>query len=221
MDGGFPYGDIIVIGAIAAFIILRYRALLGEKTGRDADIVKPVRPLDEYERIIQLPEREIAQAVKKDLALSIKDYGALGDTFSAMHAIDREFSPEEFIEGARAAYEMVIEAYNKNDGETLRMLLSSAICKNFQETLSENEKAGRSHQTTLVAIVKSDIIDAKLRGNVASITVDFQSEQVTLVRGTDGKILEGDPSHQAAVEDRWTFERNLASSDPNWKIIET
>ncbi|MEJ0010987.1 MAG: Tim44/TimA family putative adaptor protein [Alphaproteobacteria bacterium] len=216
MDG-IPYGDIIVIGAIAAFILLRYRAMLGEKSGRDA---KPAaRPLEEYERIIQLPERETPRTKKP--AEPAQSYGALDETLTGMRAIDREFSVEEFLEGARGAYEMVIEAYSKRDEDTLKQLLAPPILANFKKSLAEDEAAGRTQETTLVAIIKSELADAKLRGNVASITVEFHSEQVTLVRDKDGKIIEGDPSHQAAIEDRWTFERNLATADPNWKVVET
>ena len=217
----FPYGDIIVIAAIAAFIILRYRAMLGEKSGRDVENIAPAaKPLEEYERIVQLPTREAKQAVRKQLDAT-KDYGALNDTFSAMRALDREFSVEEFTEGARAAFEMVIEAYNKHDDDTLRMLLAPAIYENFKASLEADEKAGRKADTTLVAIVKSEITAAKLRGNTTTIAMDFHSEQVLLMRDADGKIIEGDASQQEAVEDRWIFERDLTSQDPNWKIIET
>ncbi len=216
----FPYGDIIVIAAVAAFIVLRYRAMLGEKSGRDVEGARP-KPLEEYERIIQLPAHEAKQAIRKQLETQTKDYGALNDTFSAMKAIDREFIPEEFIEGARAAYEMIIEAYNKSDEETLGMLLSPKLYESFKASLAADEKAGRKADTTLVAIVKSEVSEAKLRGNTATVAVDFHSEQVQLVRNAEGNITEGDASQQSAVEDRWLFERDMSSNDPNWKIIET
>jgi predicted lipid-binding transport protein (Tim44 family) len=221
VDNGFPYGDIIVIGAIAAFIILRYRAMLGEQRGRDAEAMKPARPLEEYERVIQLPDREPAPQVRVINAPAAKDYGSLNPAFAAMKGIDRNFSPESFLEGARGAFEMIIDAYNKRDDETLKLLLSPRIYGNFQETIREDEAAGRLPHTTLVAILSAKIADARLVGKAAQITVDFSSEQIHLVRDRDGKIVEGDPSQQAAIEDRWVFERNLSSADPNWKVIET
>lgn len=223
MESGIPYGDIIVIGAIAAFIILRYRAMLGEQRGRDVSDVKPARPLEEYERVIQLPDRE-ARAAAAEKIIDVKpekDYGALNEAFAAMRAIDREFSPEEFLTGAKTAYEMVIEAYNDADHDTLKMLLTKDIYQQFANSLKVNAEAGRKPHTTLVAIVKADMTDAVLKGNVARITVDFLSEQIPLVRDEKGEIIEGNPAHQEAVEDDWVFERNLSSSDPTWKIIET
>ncbi len=216
MDGGFQYGDIIVIAAIAAFIILRYRAMLGEKSGRDvSDLPRPIKDL---EPVIQLPEREVAKPVEKK---ADKEPSAFADQFSAMRAIDKEFSAEEFIAGAKGAYEMVIEAYNEADHDTLKMLLADPIYKEFKASLADNEKQGRTAHTTLVAIMKAEITDAKLRGNKAVITVDFHSEQIPLVRNAQGEIVEGDPSSQEAVEDQWVFERNLSSADPAWKVIDT
>ena len=101
------------------------------------------------------------------------------------------------------------------------MLLSDAMYKSFDLSLTDAEKAGRKAETTLVAITKAEFNAAKLVGNVATITVDFLSEQVHLIRNPQGVILEGNPSLHEPVEDRWVFSRNLANTDPNWKIIET
>jgi predicted lipid-binding transport protein (Tim44 family) len=218
MESGFPYGDNIVIGACAAFIILRYGAMLGEKTGRDAD-GQPPRPLQEFERVIQLPERDRAATVIP--IVPEKDYGALNETFAGMRAVDRQFTPEEFLNGARAAFEMVVEAFNTADRETLKMLLSKEIYAEFDAALKAQEEEKRSRFTTLIAITEAKVAEAKLQGNKAQLTVDFVSEQVILLRDEQGNVIEGDPSHQEAIEDQWVFERNLASSDPAWKIIET
>lgn len=214
--GGLPYGDIIVIAAIAAFILLRYRSMLGEKTGRD---VENPPPMQEYERVIQLPEREVA--VKPPVIMPLKDYGELSPTYEKMRGIDRQFSPEEFLEGARGAFEMVLEAFNEGDRDTLKMLLAKDIYSEFDRSLSQLESEGHKQSTTLLAIVDATVTAAELQGSKARITVDFTSEQVRLVRDADGGIAEGDASQQETVEDSWVFERNLNSSDPAWKVIET
>jgi len=208
-----------VFAAIAAFILLRYRAMLGQKTERDDAIRPNPTPLPDYERVIQLPATRVAPAPdKKD---DYAQYGTLAATLTAMRTIDREFTPEEFLTGARAAYEMVIAAFSKSDRDTLKLLLSDDIYKSFDGSLARAQSEGRIQDTTLLAISKADMQDAKLKGNIATITVDFLSEQVHLIRGLDGAIIEGNPSQQEPVEDRWVFTRNLANSDPNWKIIET
>lgn len=217
MDGGFPYGDVIAFAAIAAFIILRYRAMLGEKSGRDPTEVK-ARPLQEFERVIQLPNREKAKAVEK---AAEKDYGPLTETYTAMRALDRQFTPEEFLQGAKAAFEMVLEAFSKADHETLQMLLSPVIYRNFKESLTQLDAQKRTHQSTLIAINTAEVADATLEGSVAKLAVVFVTEQVILQRDASGAVVEGDPSHQQVVEDRWVFERNMTSGDPAWKIVET
>jgi len=219
MDGGFSYGDIIVIGALAAFILLRYRAMLGEKNERDSTPRPKVVPLAEYERVVQLPPTRATVVVdKKEEA---NKYGSLAETFVKMRAIDREFSPDDFLAGARSAHEIIIEAYTKADRDTLKMLLSDALYKSFDGAITTEQAEGKRNETTLIAITKASIADAKLTGQVATMTVDFTSEQIHLVRNLAGDIVEGNPSEQVAVEERWVFTRNLSNSDPNWKIIET
>ncbi len=220
MDSGFPYGDIIVIGAIAAFILLRYRAMLGEQRGRDETSVRPtIVPANDRERVLQIPSTRVAVPDKKE-DFSNK-YGSLAETFVAMRAIDREFSPDEFLIGARAAYEMVITAFTKRDRDTLKMLLSTEMYKSFDTSLSDAEKDKRFNETTLTAITKANIGQAKLNGNTATLTVDFASEQIHIIRDENGVILEGNPSQQHLVEDQWVFTRDLKNMNPNWSIIET
>jgi predicted lipid-binding transport protein (Tim44 family) len=218
MDGGFPYGDIIVIGAIAAFILLRYRAMLGEPRGRDEEGIRPTpTQTREFERVIQLP---VTRTPEKKEGES-DAYGALSETFTAMRGLDREFTVEDFLHGARTAYEMVLAAFTKRDHDTLKMLLSTDMYNSFALSLSDAAKENRFTDTTLVAISRASIKSAKLSGNQATLTVDFVSDQIHLIRDTNGTILEGDSSQQNTVEDEWVFTRNLTSSSPNWTIIET
>lgn len=220
MESGFSYGDIIVIGAIAAFILLRYRAMLGTSAGRDESQRPNPAPTNEFERVIQLPSARTLPAEPKKEDFS-KQYGSLAETFVAMRGIDRDFTPDEFLTGARVAYEMVVEGFSRHDRETLKMLLSDAIYRQFDASIKEDEAAGHTSETTLVAIKSATITNAKLIGSTATLTVDFLSEQIHLVRDAEGKIIEGDPSQEQRVEDQWVFTRNLSSSDLNWKIIET
>ena len=221
MEGGFPYGDIIVIAAIAAFILLRYRAMLGEQRGRDsADVPRPRAP-EALEPVVQLPERDLARRKEAQAKTLAHEPAAFADSFAAMRAIDPEFQADEFISGAKMAFEMVLTAYNEEDHDTLKMLLSDRIYREFKSSLEAHAREGKKAHSTLVAIVKADITEAQLRGSKATITVDFLSEQVPLVRDKDGAIIEGDASVQEAVEDQWVFERDLKSADPAWKVIET
>jgi predicted lipid-binding transport protein (Tim44 family) len=220
MDGGIPYGDIIVIGAIAAFILLRYRAMLGEPRGRDE---RPMPPSSstEFDRVIQLPVARLNPQPEKKEDDYTAQYGSLAETLVKMRAIDREFTPDEFLQGARMAYEMVISAFTKRDRDTLKMLLSDAMYKSFDLSLIDAEKEKRFSDTTLLAINKATISNAKLVGNLALLTVDFVSEQIHLIRDESGAIIEGNASARQVVEDQWVLTRDMKSSSPNWTIIET
>lgn len=218
---GFQYGDIIVIGAIAAFIILRYRAMLGSQSGRDpADIQRP-KPLEEYERVVKVAERETKKPVIEVKKEDSKYSDLLALSFKNMRNVDPDFSPDEFLGGARAAFEMVIKAFNERDHETLKMLLDEDTYDSFKEVIESQEAQNVKHQTTLVAITKAEIKHATLTGKKARITVEFVSEQIHLVRDANGNITQGNPSDVDTIADEWIFERDLNSSSPNWLVIET
>lgn len=218
------WGDIIVFGAIAAFVLLRYRAMLGEQHGKDFEErrQKPREPETEYDRIIQLPQRD-AQARPTPVTITpTKEYPEpLGSQFSLMKTIDRQFDPETFAEGAKAAFEMVIEAFNDADRKTLRELLSKEIYKNFDAVLKEREASDTHPHTTLVAILSAEPTKASLRGNVATIEMKFVSEQIQVTKNAAKEVIDGNSSQVENVEDIWTFERNLASGNPAWVITQT
>lgn len=223
MEQGIPYGDLIVLGAIAAFIILRYRAMLGEARGRDPEELRRRQPeeaqdgaviqLPRPQRPVQEPEKEspIEAALSSDVRAGVV----------AIRGRDAQFDVEAFLEGAKSAFEMVIDAFNTHDRDTLRMLLAGDVYHNFEAVLAEQDASGRAAHTTLVAIRRADIVEASLTGSVARVAVAFESTQIHLVKDKDDTILEGNVSAEERVEDRWVFTRDTRSSAPDWKISET
>ncbi len=224
MSDASYFGDIIIIGAIAAFILLRYRSMLGDKSGRDpSDIARrDTTKAEDMETIIQLPQQNQAAVTAPVPTVTFDDYnGETREHLRAMHKIDPDFTAEGFLEGAKSAYEMVVEAYRETDRDTLKMLLSKPLFTQFDDALKEEEKTGRKTENTLVAINKAIITEAELSGNKATLTVEFDSEQIHLIRGKEGEIVEGSASEEVTVEDTWRFSRDLKSADPNWTIIDT
>lgn len=223
MNEGFNIGDIIILAAVAAFIILRYRSMLGDKTGRDpSDIAKSAAPrTEDVERIIQLPQK--AEALKPAVPTVTFDAYSVDvrDALRDMHKIDADFTADGFIEGAKSAFEMIIEAYREGDHATLKMLLDAPLYERFAGALKEQEAKGEKAESTLLAITKADIIAAELKGSKATITVQFTSDQVQLTKDKNGAIIDGDASEEFEIDDTWRFARDLKSSDPNWVIIET
>ena len=223
MSDGFPIGDIIILGAIAAFIILRYRSMLGDKTGRDpSDIArKPQRPAEDVERIIQLPQK--SEALKPVIpTVTFDGYtGEVRDTLRDMHKIDMEFTADGFLEGAKSAFELIVQAYTERDHDTMRMLLSKPLYEQFMNAIKAEDARGEKAENTLVAITKAEITEASLLGSKATIAVSFTSDQIQLVKNTEGEIIDGDISEEVESDDVWRFARDLKSNDPNWTIIDT
>jgi predicted lipid-binding transport protein (Tim44 family) len=223
MESGVPFGDIIVFGAIAAFIILRYRAMLGENKGRDMEQMhKRAKPDMDAEadssRVIHLPNSKKRKPVEEASVSYAPDIEA---GLKEIVARDGQFDAEDFLQGAKSAFEMVLTAFNEKDRETLQMLLSKKLYENFDAVLKEQEKTGKFAQTTLVALLQSDIVFAGVKRDIATIKIAFKSEQIQIVRDDKDDIIEGDVSHQQVVEDSWHFTRDMRKNTPNWEISET
>lgn len=224
MEQGIPYGDLIVLGAIAAFIILRYRAMLGEGRGRDPQDMERRRPEEAQDgAVIQLPraQNRVEPEPVRESAIEAALGSDLRDGIAAIRARDASFNLDEFIDGAKSAFDMVIDAFNTSDYDTLRMLLAPDVYKNFEAVLKEQEASGRVAHTTLTAIRKAEVAEASITGSHAVIAVDFESSQIHLVKDKDGQIIEGNPSLEERVSDRWVFTRDVRASAPDWKISET
>lgn len=225
MSDSIPYADIVILALIAGFILLRLRSVLGDKTGNDnPGYFKPVSQLNERpEPIVKLDEQSLKSKLKDepDTYLLKLDNSSLADTINAIKNKDPQFTATGFLLGARAAFEMVFDAYAKGDKQTIKMLTSDPIYAHFAQGLADRDAQEHKTETTLVSVQAKDITQASFTGSVAQLTVHFLSEQVSLVRDGKGAVVSGDASDIHHVEDHWTFERDVTSKNPNWKIIET
>lgn len=225
MGEGFQYGDLIFLALVALFIGFRLRAMLGKQTGFDPREAwkQATRDGQPQEKVIQIPDRiSKAQKQEEDSILEkLKSNTSVSDGLKAIKQVDPQFSPTEFIAGAKMAFEWVVLAFSKGDRDKLRMLLSDERYKEFTREIDANMQAGKQQETTLVAINAADILEAALVGSKAQITLQFATEQISVVRDKDGNIISGDASAIENVVDTWTFERDTSSRDPNWKITLT
>jgi predicted lipid-binding transport protein (Tim44 family) len=227
MSDGSSYADIIILALVAGFILLRLRSVLGQKIGNDEpDFLKQAqaRPETPDEPIIKLGDKALKFKIKEpepDTYLQSVKEKDIADVLTAIKAKDAGFMATQFMQGAKMAYEMVFDAYNKDDKATLKMLLSDDIYNDFVSAIEERSKSDRKAETTLVSVVAKDITKASFSGNMARLMVMFSIEQVTVVRDAEGKIVEGDASQVQRVEQDWMFEKDISSKNPNWKIIET
>jgi predicted lipid-binding transport protein (Tim44 family) len=225
MSEGIPYADILILALVAGFILLRLRSVLGNRVGNDdPDFMRPLPKSRPDEPVVQLGDKpnkfKIKEAEPDPYLLNLKEKD-VADTLSAIKLKDPGFVATTFLQGARMAYEMVFDAFAKNDKQTLKMLLSDDIYKHFLAEMEERDKSDRKSETTLVAVSAKDITRAVMSGSNVQLCVKFSTEQVTVVRDSENKIIEGDASRVVHGEDEWVFERDVNSKNPNWKIIET
>ena len=134
---------------------------------------------------------------------------------------DPRFDADQFLQGARTAFAMIVEAYAKGDKAALRPLLADEVFAQFAGAIDAREQAGRALSTELVATRSAELVNAAMAGSRARVTVRFTSEQINLVRDGAGEVVEGDPRQIDTVIDLWTFERDTKSRDPNWQLVET
>lgn len=225
MTENTSYADIVLLALIAGFILLRLRSVLGQDVGADSS---SFFRKDEHATAMQA--EPIVEAIEKiakhkpkeepDQRLEAITNSAITEAVAAIKAKDASFNLTIFTNGAKMAYEMVFDAFNKSDKDTLKILLSESCFKEFSDAMDARSKEEHA-ETTLVSVTPKDIPQATLTGNMARISVKFLCEQVTVTRDKDGKIVAGNPSEVHHAEDEWTFERDITSKNPNWKIIET
>jgi predicted lipid-binding transport protein (Tim44 family) len=222
MSEGFQYIDILFFAMVAAFIALRLRGVLGRRTGherrRSGGFGSP-RP-NGADNVVALPDRSSAQAEGDAAHVDLPD-GGVKAALTQMRMVDPRFDLQQFLAGARAAFEMIVEAYAGGDKATLRPLLADEVYRGFEGVIDQRQAAGQTLETQLTAVPAVEVVSARMDAGRARIAVRFKSEQINLLRDADGKILEGDPQTAEDVVDLWTFERDPASPDPNWTLVET
>jgi len=232
MSNGFAFLDIIFFAMVAAFLVLRLRNVLGRRTGnerRRPDLFsrrgEGKAPVESPDKVVRLPDRGRAKAAKPAGA-DAEEAGAEGQSpldagLTQISDADSAFAPGEFVDGARAAFEMIVEAFAAGNRKALRPLLSEEVYDNFTSAIEARENAGETLETTVVGIDGADLIEASMDGSVAYVTVKFVSEQINVTRDKNGEVVDGDPNHVAEVTDIWTFGRDTRSRDPNWALVET
>ena len=136
-------------------------------------------------------------------------------------AADRRFDAFAFIEGARSAYRMVLEAFWRGDRDELRHLCDSEVFESFVDAIAAREAAGETLDNRLVRIEDSSIIDAEYRAPMARITVRFRSDIAAVTRDAEGKVIAGSLNDAIEAIDVWTFVRNVQSTDPDWVLEAT
>ena len=223
----FDLTNILLLG-VAVIIFFRLRSVLGRKTGNERPRFDPDVPAPREGNVITLPRAGAETPAPKpagpnvDERLSSLPAGSEAlQPLREIAAADPSFEAASFIKGAKAAYETVVTAYAQGDRKTLRNLLSAEVFGSFDAVIAEREARDETTEFSFVGIQSADVTDASLTGQMAHVTVRFVSELVTAVRDRMGNVVEGDLKSVRRVTDVWTFERDVRSPNPNWKLVAT
>ena len=225
MNGGYQYLDIILFALVAAFLILRLRNVLGRRDGHQGPARGPfgtspkAEPTDD--KVVRLPDRGDQGPEPTAESTTSESATPLQAGLTHIKIADPNFGPNEFLSGARIAFELILTAYAAGDTATLKPLLSPEVFGNFSQSIRERERAKKTMETTLVGIKSTEIVEAYMAGRTAHLAVKFVSEQITVVRDENDQVVEGDASQVSEVTDFWTFARDSRSGDPNWILVAT
>ena len=217
---GTVFIDIVIFALIAAFLVYRLRNVLGRRHGEERQRANPYAATPparaEQDNVVSLPGRPPAGA-EDDVEVVTPDAGAV---LAQIGVADPSFDSRHFLNGAKAAFSMVVKAFADGDTATLRPLLSDEIYETFERDIQNRQSAGDTLVTDINSVV-AEIIDARLQDRIAFITIRFTSSQTNVVRNAAGEIVDGDPAIPQEVVDIWTFSRDTGSRDPNWLLVET
>ena len=225
----------IIFLALAVFIFLRLRSVLGQRTGSERppyDRAAPtvVQRTQDNNNVVPMPGAVIDQAPlapSADVAPADRWKGVaepgtpLAAGLDAIVAQDSSFDPRHFISGARSAYEMIVLAFANGDRRALKDLLSSEVYDSFEAVIKDREKHEQKTETRFVSIDKAELVSAEARDRAAQLTVRFVSQMISVTRDKAGTIVDGNPDKVADITDVWTFARDTSSRDPNWKLVGT
>jgi len=215
--GEFHDFDIILFALVAVFLVLRLRSVLGRRTGNEQRRAPFLR------RAEAVPDKLAGAAEpSKPLVVPLQPTpaGGLGDGVADIRRADAGFDPEEFLNGARAAFDMILAAFARGDKPALQPLLSEEVFQPFASAIDERLAAHETQETRILGL-DAEIVEAGLDGRTARVTVKFHSRQVIATRAVDGSVVDGDPEHPVDKTDFWTFARDARSPDPNWVLVAT
>ncbi len=224
--------DLIVYAIVAAGLVLWLRNVLGTRHGDERERSNPFAvqpettdprkpPYLQGEAKSQTPQERIAAlAANPTPVMSVENKTAENGLIDISRA-DRAFDINFFLDGAQEAFVMIVEAFAKSDREILQGLLEPQVFAAFDGALDAREKSGEKMINEILAVRKSEVIEAKLQGRIAYITVRFQADEITVTRDKNDEVISGHPEKVVPMRDIWTFSRDVRGRDPRWLVHET
>lgn len=203
---------IVILALAFAFVALRLWSVLGRRTGHEQPIAPVEGTLTPRPPVaVEASRRQVEPPASQPAAAGLRQ----------IVAADPSFDTAAFVEGAQAAYRMILEAFWKGDAATLAKLTDDHVRADFEAAIADREARGFRLDNRLVTIEKAVIEDARVDGQVAHVTVHFEADVAAVTRDADGNVVAGSMTDAVATHDVWTFSRTVKSADPNWILTET
>ncbi|MEM9063154.1 MAG: Tim44/TimA family putative adaptor protein [Pseudomonadota bacterium] len=216
--------ELVVLIAIAAVVLYRLKSVIGTRTGHEG-------PPEVIQRQGDVSEAgEVRQGPVAVPEISDEDDGGADSVpeqsraaLAQIREIEGDFDINEFVDGARSAYEMILMAYEEGDRETLQQLLAPDVFQAFQSGIAAREEAGLRVEARFIGVREASVDDVQFDedARIADVSVRFVGELITAVRDAENRVVEGDPNEVRRQSDVWTFSREMGSVDPNWLLTGT
>ena len=208
--------DIIIFAAIAGFLVLRLRKVLGQRHGEERKRPNPLQSSKDVvtDNVVRMPEKARLDAAP-DEPLPIEGQ------IAQLRKADPSFDENVFLQGARMAFEMIVNAFAAGDKQTLRPLLADDVYAAFAKSIDDRVAAGHVLETQISSVEEPDLKSVSLKGWFAHVTVRFTSHQINVTRDAAGTVIDGNTDETVEVTDIWTFARDVRAPDPNWALVET
>jgi predicted lipid-binding transport protein (Tim44 family) len=214
-----PIIQLLVLAGIAVFLILRLKSVLGTRDGFEKKPQPEAHRGDARQPAFEVieggPDRDITDHAPED--------GPAAKALAEMKRVEPDFSVGEFLGGARDAYEMILMAFERGTMDEIRDFLAEDVYESFNDVVTQREEQGLTIDAEFVGVRELKIIQATFDDTtgLAEITVRFVGELTSVVRDSEGQIVEGKPSEIKRQKDIWTFARSLGTDDPNWQLVAT
>jgi len=211
---------IVILALVALFVGLRLYSVLGERTGHEQQ--QPIPKAAESEpRVDQRVNQPAPPAAAPADAGDMAFVPTAGPGVRAILAADPSFDVARFLEGAKAAYRLILEAFWKGDLDPVRPHVDDHVYDTFAAAVEQRKKEGLTLDNRLVTIDQAVISEASAERGVAVLTVRFEADIAAVTRNAEGQVVAGSLSDAVQTRDLWTFRRDISSRDPNWVLIET
>ena len=215
-----PLIQLLVLAGIAIFLILRLRNVLGTRDGFE----KPSVSDPSQSRRVGRPDFDVIEGgPDRDITDHVEEGSSSAKALAAMKVAEPGFGVSDFLEGARGAYEMILMAFESGDLSEVRGFLSDEVAETFQSVIDHREAEGLTVDASFVGLRDIGLKSAEFNreASVGEMTVKFVAELTSVVRNSDGEIVEGKADEIKRQRDVWTFSRKLGVDDPNWQLVAT